>query len=116
MKQLEARSETHESGALVYTLTGDLFGSTEGYAFQDEVRGKVADGGPGIVVDVSGIKRMDSSGVGILLTIMWSASNAGTRLIVAALPERIEKILSVAVALEHIDHAPTVDEALARLA
>ncbi|NIM00724.1 MAG: STAS domain-containing protein [Acidobacteria bacterium] len=115
MEPLEFRSEKEASGALVYTLGGNLFGSPEGYAFQDDVRGAVAEGPRGIVVDVSAVQRLDSSGVGILLTIMWSASQAGTKLILAALPERIEKILSVAVALEHIEHAPTLNEALARL-
>ena len=47
--------------------------------------------------------------------MMWSASQAGGRLIVAALPERIKEVLNIAMLLDHIDHAATVQEALAKL-
>jgi anti-anti-sigma factor len=114
-KQLQTRVETRPDGACLYTLSGNLFGSAEGYAFQDEVRRTIAGGARGIVIDVSGVSRIDSSGVGILVAIMWSASNAKTRMVLTALPQRVEKVLSLAMLLEHIDHAPTLDEALAKL-
>ena len=46
---------------------------------------------------------------------MWSASQSGARLVLAALSRKVEKVLSIAMLLDHIDHAPTVDEAVARL-
>jgi len=114
-KQLEVRSEARHDGARVYTLSGNLFGSTEGYAFQEDVRRSIADGSRGIVIDVAGVTRIDSSGVGILVAIMWSASNAKTKLVLTALPQRVEKVLSLAMLLDHIDHAPTVEAGLAKL-
>jgi len=114
-KQLDVRSEARHDGVRVYTLSGNLFGSPEGYAFQEDVRRTIADGARGVVIDVAGITRIDSSGVGILVAIMWSASSARTKLVLTALPQRVEKVLSLAMLLDHIDHAPTVEAALDKL-
>ena len=113
--KLEVRSETRGDQVRIYSLSGNFFGSSEGYAFQDEVRKVASSGIPGIVIDFADVHRIDSSGVGIVVSIMWSASQAGGRLVVAALPERIKEVLSIAMLLDHIDHATTVEEALAKL-
>ena len=113
--KLETSHDDRPDGVTVFTLAGDLFGSSAGYAFQDAVRQKLAAGSRGIVVDLSRIVRIDSSGVGILAALMWSASNAPTRLVLASLPQRVEKVLSLAMLLEHVDHAASVDEAVAKL-
>jgi anti-anti-sigma factor len=87
-------------------------------AVQSEMRGeqvRLASGIHGIVIDFAAVKRIDSSGVGIVVSIMWSASKAGGKLVVAALPERIKEVLSIAMLLDHIDNADTVQEALAKL-
>jgi anti-sigma B factor antagonist len=112
---LQTQCEARPDGAWVFRLSGNLFGSPEGYAFQEEVRQKIAGGPPGIVIDLGGVIRIDSSGVGILVAAMWSASNAGTKLVLATLPKTVEKVLGVAMLLDHIAHAPSVDEALAKL-
>ena len=113
--KLETSHDDRPDGVTVFTLTGDLFGSSAGYAFQDAARQRLAAGSPGVILDLSGIVRIDSSGVGILAALMWSASNARTRLVLAALPQRVEKVLSLAMLLEHVDHAASLDEALANL-
>ncbi len=113
--KLEVRSEMRGDQVRVYTLSGNFFGSSEGYAFQDEVRKLASSGIRGIVIDFAAVQRIDSSGVGIVVSMMWSASQAGGRLVVAALPERIKDVLSIAMLLDHIDHAGTLQEALAKL-
>ena len=113
--KLETQHEDRPDGVAVFTLGGDLFGSAAGYEFQEAARQKLASGARGVVVDLSRVVRIDSSGVGILVALMWSASNASTRLVFAALPQRVEKVLSLAMLLEHVDHAASVDEALAKV-
>jgi len=113
--KLVVQSEAREDKIHIYTLSGNLFGTTEGYAFQDEVQKVAATGVRGIIIDFSAVKRIDSSGVGIVVAMMWSASQAGGKLIVAALPERVKKVLSISMLLDHIDNAETVPEALAKL-
>ena len=113
--KLEVHSESRPDGTCVARLSGNLFGSPTGYAFQDEMRRRIADGARAVVIDVANVQPIDSSGVGILVALMWSASSAGTPLVLTALPQRIEKVLSMAMLLDHVDHAASVDEALARL-
>ena len=57
----------------IYELGGDLYGDTEGYAFQEEVRKKIASGTRRLIVDLSSVHRIDSCGIGILASISISA-------------------------------------------
>jgi len=113
--KLEYGSEARDEQTFIYTLTGNLFGSTEGYAFQDEVREKIASGVKKVVINLEKVDRIDSSGVGILVATMWSASQAGAGLVLASLSSTVEKVLSIAMLLDHIDHAASVEDALTRL-
>ena len=113
--KLEYSGEARDDQTWIYTLEGNLFGSPEGYAFQEEVREKIASGVKKIVIDLEKVDRIDSSGVGILVATMWSASQAGSRMVLAALSETVEKVLSIAQLLDHIDHSASVEDALTRL-
>jgi anti-anti-sigma factor len=113
--KLEVRAEARDDQTRVYTLSGSLFGSSEGYGFQEEVRQQIAAGVKKIVVDLSAVEKIDSSGIGILVATMWSASQGGAGLALAALSAKVEKVLSIAMLLDHIVHADTVDDAIAKL-
>jgi len=115
LNKLEVRHETPEEGIYLYALTGSLFGTTGGYAFVDEIREKSSSGAKGIVVDFSGVDRIDSCGIGIIVSTIWSASEAGCEMVLAAIPERIERVLTMAMLLDHIGHAETVEGALEKI-
>ncbi|UCF68435.1 MAG: STAS domain-containing protein [Acidobacteriota bacterium] len=115
-RKLEISVENRDEGALVYALSGDLHGSAEAYGLQEEVRGRIAKGTRKVVIDLAHVRRIDSSGIGILVAMMWSASRAGGRLILSAVPDPAERLLSIAMLLDHIEHTDTVGAALARLA
>lgn len=112
-KDLTYRVEEPAEGTVIYRLAGDLFGSAAGYAFQNVVRDGVAAGSRRVVLDLAEVTRIDSTGVGILVALMWSASRGGAALALAALPAHVEGVLSIAMLLPHISHAATVDDALA---
>lgn len=117
-RKLEYASETRAGAAgevLVYTLDGGLVGVPHSYEFQDEVRGKIAGGARRIVLDLGAVTKVDSAGLGILASLMWSASQAGTGLVLAALPATVEKMLSIAMLLDRVDHAPSRAAAIAIL-
>ena len=117
-KRLEYGSETVVGTGyevIVYTLTGALMGMPTSYELQDEVRGRIADGARRIVLDLEGVTKIDSAGVGILASLMWSASQAGANLVLATLPPTVEKILGIAMLLERIDHVDSRAAAIAML-
>jgi anti-sigma B factor antagonist len=111
---LEAEA-TRDGGVVVYRLRGSLHGTAAGYAFQETVRREVASGTTRVAVDLGGVERIDSSGIGILVAIMFSTSNAGGKLVLSSVPERVSKALGIAMLLDRIEQAPTADDALARL-
>ena len=101
---------------VVYALTGNLYGSSQAYAFQDDVRQKIAGGTKKIVIDLANAEKIDSCGIGILASVMWSASQAGGGMILVSVPEQVEKLLSMVMLIDRIDRADTCDEAIAKLA
>jgi len=115
LKGLEFSTESRDGQTRVYRLTGDLHGTREAYALQEQVRQAAAAGVKKVVLDLAGVGRIDSSGVGVLVAAMWSVSHAGGGLVLSALPPRIERVLGIAMLLDHIGHAASVEEALARL-
>ena len=109
--KLEIRCDTIDERTCAYVLSGNLHGGNDAYAFQDEVRDKIT-GSQRVILDLAEVDRIDSSGIGILVALMWSASQSDGRMVLAALPERFKKILEIAMLLDHIDNTPTVEEAL----
>lgn len=115
MNKLEVRQEMPEEGFHVYSLSGSLYGTTGGYDFVDDIRKKVSGGAKGIVIDFSAVERIDSCGIGIMVSTMWSASQAGCHMVLAAIPKRVERVLSMAMLLDHIDHTETLQDALKKV-
>ena len=58
---------------------------------------------------------LDSAGIGILASVMWSASQAGGGMVLASLPATVEKLLGIVMLLDRIDHADSRESALAKL-
>jgi anti-anti-sigma factor len=102
-------------GLVVFTLAGPLNGLEAAYDFQDKVRQEITGGCRKIVIDLAGVERIDSCGIGILASLMWSASQAETAMVFAAIPRQIEKLLQIVMLLDHIDHAPSREAAIAML-
>jgi anti-anti-sigma factor len=106
---------TADRELVVFTLAGSLSGAEPAYGFQDEVRQLIAGGVKKIVIDLAGVDRIDSCGIGILASLMWSASQANVGMVFAAIPRQIEKLLQIVMLLDHIDHAPSREAAIALL-
>ena len=114
-KELSYEAESRESGTLFYRLSGWLYGTTSGYAFQEAVREQVSGGNRRFVIDLSGVQRIDSCGIGILAASIFSAQKAGAGMVLASLPEHVSRMLGLTMFLDHIATADTVDEALEKV-
>jgi len=94
-----------DSKIVVYTLSGSLCGIPPSYELQEEIRQQIADGNNRIVIDLAQVERIDSCGIGILASVMWSASQAGGKMVLAPVPPYVEKLLGIVMLLDRIDHA-----------
>jgi anti-sigma B factor antagonist len=113
--RLDVSAEERGSETYVFTLAGDLYGTSEGYAFQENVRKTISEGHKRIVLDLNAVNRIDSSGIGILVALMFSAYNSGGGMVLAALQPKVKELLSMVMLLERIEHADSVDQAITRL-
>jgi anti-anti-sigma factor len=76
---------------------------------------KASDAGDDIVLDLSGLKYIDSSGINALLDAQHRFSRTGQRIVMAAVSPRIQRILEIITLEKVIPVYPTVEEALTRL-
>lgn len=101
---------------LVYTLNGYLKGQPEGYALLEVVRGKIATGTPKIVLDMTGVDRIDSSGIGVVAAMVGSAEKAQATILFAAITPRVLQSLQIVHLTQAMRTFPSLEAALASLA
>ena len=114
-EKLSVRTEERGDGTILYHLSGRFFGTSEAYAFQDEVRGRIAGGARRTVIDLSEVERIDSSGIGILVGLMFSGHRSGGGIVLSRIPAEIKDLLGMLMLLERMEHADSVEEAVAKL-
>jgi anti-anti-sigma factor len=96
-------------GVVVVTLSGDLETSTV-----EELRALLAGQAPGasIVVDVSGLDFIDSSGLNALAVSARAVREATGLLVVAGAPEQIARVFEIVHLSESVSVQPSLAEAL----
>jgi anti-anti-sigma factor len=76
-----------------YLPQGKLNGHQECFDWLEGIRSDVQSGAKCVVIDLSGVERIDSTGVGILASIHVSAVNAGGKLCLYGLDARQRALL-----------------------
>lgn len=99
-------------GSVVIELKGKVMGGPDAETFRDTLHGLIEDGKTNVVVDLSDVKFMNSSGLGILIGGLTTMRNAGGDLKICAATENIKSMLMVSQILKVFDHYDTLDEAL----
>jgi anti-anti-sigma factor len=104
-----------ESGVGVYKVSGALRGQPDCYVFLEDVRTAMTEGATKVIVDLDGVDRLDSAGVGILASIVSSAGNAGSALLFSGISERTERPIKIVGLTQVMQISPTLEEALGRI-
>ncbi|WP_420453948.1 STAS domain-containing protein [Rubrivirga sp.] len=91
---MQIRSTTRDGVALL-TLDGDVLGGPDGSALHDALAAARGDAPLQAVVDLSGVRFMNSSGLGMLVGALTTARNTGGDLRLAAVGDRVRAILEV---------------------
>ena len=112
---MEFRSSRHHK-ILVYSLSGYVKDDANGYRFVRHARQRIASGNRKIVIDLGEVEVIDSSGIGILATVLTSANKANATLLFTNIPEKVEQILSIVGLMQVLDVHPSLPDALASLA
>ncbi len=107
------RFKTEERyNAVVLQLKGDVMGGPDGSKLHDQLRELKESGQPNVVVDLSKVRFMNSSGLGMLIGGLATMRNAGGDLRLANATDRIQSLLVIAKLLTVFKHYESVDEAV----
>ena len=101
------------SGVTVLTLSGDALGGPGGAALHDALHDARGDGPLQAVVDLGGVRHVNSSGLGMLIGGLTTARGTGGDLRLAALGDRVRALLEVTQLLGTFRTFASADEAVA---
>lgn len=88
-------SVSKEQGILQLSLSGDLIGENSGAEIIGVVSDNLEDGIKSCALDLSGIRYMNSSGIGVMITIMTKFKNRGGEIVLVNPSDQIVKLLSI---------------------
>ncbi|WP_276372473.1 STAS domain-containing protein [Chryseolinea sp. H1M3-3] len=88
---------THEmkNNALVVRLTGDLIGENNSAAVVEVVTEAIQQKVKNCIVDISGLRYINSSGIGLLITILTKFRNKGGEVYLMKPSESVQKLLVI---------------------
>lgn len=99
-------------GAVIIELRGNVMGGEDTKEFNDLLHKLVDDGKINLVVDLSDVKFMNSSGLGMLIGGLTTMKKANGSLKLARVTDKIESLLIITKLITIFEFYETVDEAV----
>jgi anti-sigma B factor antagonist len=96
----------------VITLQGSLMGGPDAAGLNSQLHDLLAGGKKDVVIDLSGVEFMNSSGLGMLIGGASTVKNAGGRLTLAHASEKILTLIKITKLSPVFEHYPTVAAAV----
>ncbi|GAB4335534.1 MAG: hypothetical protein Kow0037_15560 [Calditrichia bacterium] len=87
--------EKIEGDVAVITVSGNMMGGPETNALHEKIKSLLGDGIKKVVIDLKGVKWMNSSGLGVLMACMTSLNNAGGKLKLASVTEKVQSLMMI---------------------
>ena len=103
-------SERYE--AVVIELKGNVMGGEDTKEFNDLLHKLIDEGKKNIVVDLSDVKFMNSSGLGMMIGGLTTMKKAGGNLKLARVTEKIESLLIITKLITIFEFFDNVDDAI----
>lgn len=108
---VDKRTESAGS-VMVYKAHGQLNGQPDCFQWLEEVRRGIQAGQKCLVLNLSDVSRIDSTGVGIIASLHVSAANAGGKLCLTGLTDRQRLLLESTWLLRVIQSADDESQAI----
>ncbi len=97
----------------VLIVSGKLMGGNETKEVHEKVKSLIADGIKKIVIDISKVKWLNSSGLGMLISCLTSVQNAEAALKIAGATEKVNSLFMMTKLITVFDTYESVDRATA---
>lgn len=104
---------TETYGAVILELKGNVMGGDDTKDFNELLHKYLDEGKKHIVVDLSEVKFMNSSGIGMLIGGLTTMKKAEGSLKLAGLTDKIESLLVITKLITIFESFNNVDEAVA---
>jgi len=98
--------------AVIIMLKGNVMGGEDTKNFNETLHKLIEDGKINIIIDVSNVKFMNSSGLGMLIGGLTTVKKAEGRLILAGVTEKIESLLIITKLITIFETSDDVDKAV----
>ncbi len=107
--------EKIENHVAVLSLHGKMMGGPETTALHDHIRGLMKDGINKVVIDLGGVKWINSSGLGVLMAAMTTLKNSEGQMKLANVTEKVESLLMITQLIRIFDTFDSVDRAVSSM-
>lgn len=108
-------STSHQGGMTIFKLEGEIIDKGQTTGLMEQIDTLISSGKKHIVLDLGGLRYMNSSGLNVLVNILTKTRNVGGDVSVCHLSDKVRSLL-VVTKLDTIFHIlPTVEEAIKRL-
>jgi anti-sigma B factor antagonist len=107
--------EKIENNVAVLSLHGKMMGGPETTALHDHIRGLMKDGISKVVIDLGGVKWINSSGLGVLMAAMTTLKNIEGQMKLANVTEKVESLLMITQLIRIFETFDSVDRAVASM-
>jgi anti-sigma B factor antagonist len=99
--------------AAVIFVKGNLMGGPETLAVHEKVRELIGQKKTQLVIDLSGVAWINSSGLGMLMGCLTSIKNANGELRVTGVTEKVKNLFVITKLITLFETHETIDEAVA---
>ncbi len=106
--------EKMEGDVAVLTVSGNMMGGPETSVLHDKVKSLISEGLSKVVIDIKGVKWMNSSGLGVIMACMTSLQQAGGKLKLASVTDKVQSILMITKLIEVFETYENASRAVAK--
>lgn len=103
---------TEKYEAVIIALKGNVMGGDDTKMFNEHLHKLIEEDKKNVVIDLSGVKFMNSSGLGMLIGGLTTLKKADGVLKLASVTDKIESLLMITKLITIFDSYDTVDEAV----
>jgi len=99
----------------ILTLTGNMLSPTDNTEVLDHVKQRIEKGNKNFVIDLRGVKFINSNGLGLLINVLTKSRKAGGDTVLASVPEELSRLLAMTKLNSIFTSVNTTEEALSQL-
>lgn len=108
---IQFQSEVRD-GVLLLSIEGNLIGEEVGSGIIDKANDAIQENIKECIIDITQVKYINSSGIGVLITLLTKFRNQDGELFIVNPSEHIKKLLVITKLMAIFKVANTIEEAL----